>query len=228
MYIILSQHSRKVLHTPVDDGSKDTMAALTLTPEFAVATMNGQYGNWLLGIEFCRDSDGTYHAVRRPVRQETFVGYGLTSDAAAVAVAITRISHDGDMTEWRSTSGRPPEWDNLAPCVKPLTPPFLSLPSDEHGDTWGDPVDIKSKITDHFSIGDDREISAAEAATCLANYKRSVRRSSILTTLSSLDDGTGNLGVIVDLALSEDPDVTVDEVREFAVIVCASRVSDPK
>ena len=180
--------------------------------------MNGRDGHWLLGIEFCRDSDGTYHAVRRPIRQEMFVGYGLTSEtAAAVAVAITRISHDGEMTEWRSTAGRAPDFDNLAPCARPLNPPFLNLPSDEHGDTWGDPVDIKSNITDRFSIGSDREISAAESATYLANYKRSVRRSSILTTLSSLDDGTGNLGVIVDLALSEDPDVTVDEVREFAL-----------
>lgn len=39
------------------------------------------------------------------------------------------------------------------------------------------------------------------------------RTTEIISALSSLDDGTGTLGIIVRQALVDDPGVTVEEVR---------------
>lgn len=46
------------------------------------------------------------------------------------------------------------------------------------------------------------------------------RRSALLAELAHLDDGTGDLGVIVDRAIADDPNVTAADVRE---IVLAAR-----
>lgn len=43
------------------------------------------------------------------------------------------------------------------------------------------------------------------------------RRASLLAALSTFDDGSGTLGIIVDHALAEDPAVTVEAVREIVI-----------
>jgi hypothetical protein len=43
------------------------------------------------------------------------------------------------------------------------------------------------------------------------------RRSDILVALASHDDGSGTLGIIVDQALADDPDVSIQDVREIVI-----------
>jgi hypothetical protein len=43
------------------------------------------------------------------------------------------------------------------------------------------------------------------------------RRNDLLSALSDLDDGTGTLGIIVDQALADDPNVSEDTVRAIVV-----------
>ncbi len=59
------------------------------------------------------------------------------------------------------------------------------------------------------------------------------RRSDILTSLSDLDDGTGDLGIIVDQAIAYAPTISDSEVRDYVLDAqadareCASCGSKP-
>lgn len=52
-----------------------------------------------------------------------------------------------------------------------------------------------------------------------------LRRESLLCALRSLDDGTGTTAIIVDQALSDDPEVTVEAVREIVSEAMADAVA---
>jgi hypothetical protein len=63
---------------------------------------------------------------------------------------------------------------------------------------------------------EDRSAIAFARAKC-ERLVAAARRSDMLSFLRSLDDGTGDLGIIIDQALADDPAVTIAAVREIVL-----------
>ena len=136
----------------------------------AATTQCGQYGLYTLGIEYIEEGQ-ICRAVRRPIPQrDVFIGYGLHEDGDVSAVL--RTSHDGPMSEWRwsdGAGGHVPA-SELRPGRAPLSPPYMHLPDEEHGYSWGEPVDIPSTKPPHYSWR-GREVDEAVALAAIAAYE---------------------------------------------------------
>lgn len=88
----------------------------------------------------------------------------------------------------------------------------LSAAADDYADEHGlEGWDLEPRWGD-----DNRE-------TILLTVPAHARRVEILSALRKHDHGDGCLGIIVDQALADDPDVTIDEVR--AIVVQAERAA---
>lgn len=133
--------------------------------KIATATMYGRNGTYETGIEYATDAEHVHHRVRRPLPTRTVLGYGLVG---GVGLVVTRCAHDGAMSEWRSSGWG--DHTKLRVVERPLNPPYIgTLPNEEHGAVWGDPIDVPSAEPDRILIG-DREVSEAEAQAAIAAY----------------------------------------------------------
>lgn len=120
-----------------------------------------------MGAEYHIDAEHVVHFVHRPVRREVFIGYGIFG-CADHGLAIMRVSHDGPMTPWRYVSRA---YDRTAvPEPTDTTPTgYLNLPGEEHGWTWGDPIDVPSTEPVRYTVT-GREIAEAEAQEALDRF----------------------------------------------------------
>jgi hypothetical protein len=127
----------------------------------AWTTEYGQYGSYEIGQEYVI-RDGLHHLVLRPIRATEFMGYAI--DAQGVGSAVTKVSHDGPLSSWRYRNV-----DGERIITPPSHPPCLSLPDEEHGHRWGDPVIVLSaEPARWYHAG--MEISADAAAAGLDVY----------------------------------------------------------
>ena len=140
------------------------MTTNQMTTTTCLATEYGAYGPYQVGIEYTVDADLVHHAVRRPVARRYAIGYGLTPDG--VGQAIERISHDGVMSEWRI---RRTGAARLEVVERISNPPLLSLPDEEHGNVWGDAVDVVTDEPVRY-IWCGREIGEDEARRAIAAF----------------------------------------------------------
>lgn len=117
----------------------------TTKTTIATATLFGSDGPYLVGYEYTEDADRVLHAVLRPESREVHLGFALQADGAGTSV--TRITHDGPMTAWRSFRGEVPRpcagWERDANASQ-RSEVARRLPDEEHGWTWGDPIEIPS------------------------------------------------------------------------------------
>lgn len=139
------------------------MSQNNITTTICTATEYGSDGPYQIGIEYTVGDDRVHHVIRRPIVQQTFVGYGLTPDG--VGQAIERVSHDGAMSEWRYCRA-----GGVAEVTEqPSNPPLLNLPDEEHGHVWGEPIDItSSESVRYFWCG--REVPEDEAIEASLAY----------------------------------------------------------
>ena len=136
-----------------------------VAPRFTFSTLHGAHGAWEAGAEYLVDAEYIVHYVRRPMRVEAFVGYGLFD---GVGKAILRVSHDGAMSQWRVRS---PAYTGAIRVADHLPPGYLNLnlPDEEHGWTWGDDIDVPSDEPVRWTVG-GREISEGAMHAALAAY----------------------------------------------------------
>ncbi len=135
----------------------------TSTTKYALATECGSSGTYRIGVEYQVDTDGTHRLIRRPRLESVFLAYAIQPDG--VQTTVTSFG-DGPVSEWRMEhiDGR------IEVIDRPLAPPYLGLlPDEEHGATWGDPIDIAPSAPRLF-LGACREISEDEAMAAIATY----------------------------------------------------------
>lgn len=137
--------------------------------KFALSTCHSPDGAYEVGAEYCIDGDRVVHFVHRAVLQEIFVGYGLVNDADH-GIAILRVSHDGPMTPWRYVHHAYDRTISPVPIVRlPRECGYLNLPDEDHGWTWGDPIEVPSAEPVRYTAG-GREITADAAQAALDAY----------------------------------------------------------
>jgi hypothetical protein len=143
---------------PAEESIMDTQTQTT--------TEHGTNGTYRTGIEYTVDAQHVHHEVRRPIERRIFLGYG--ADTGDVGLAIIMIDHRGPLTEWRSSGWG--DHSQMRPVLRPMSPPYLNLPDEEHGCVWGDPIDVPSTEPARFLFR-DREITAQEAEALLCAYR---------------------------------------------------------
>jgi hypothetical protein len=157
-----------------------------IVSQFAFATEYGANGPYSVGIEYTVGSDSVHREIRRPLRRERFIGYGLID---GVGQAVMAVSHDGAMSAWRvrllSSECRVVEQPHG-------NPPYLNLPDEEHGNRWGGALEIPSKEPTRYTVaGQDIEVSAAKGALTSYNKTHQVVAPASAAAIA-LDPGDGN------------------------------------
>lgn len=146
----------------------------TMITTMTTATMNSSDGPYHLGIEYLIDADRVCHAILRPQRTERFLGYGREIGAVN-ANAITVISHDGEPSEWRIVDRD----GTTSVARKPEIPPYLGLPDEEHGYSWGNPIALPSSEPARYYFS-GREVTESEALSALSGTLAPLSGSALL------------------------------------------------
>jgi len=137
-----------------------------LDSQFCYATEHGANGPYLVGIEYAV-VDGVHHVIRRPVRRRRWVAYAVID---GVETTVSAWSHVGAMSEWRCA-----DHDGTARVVvdPPMSSGCLNLPDEEHGNTWGDPIDVPSTESIRY-MGGGGDLDEATVRAGIAAYVASV------------------------------------------------------
>lgn len=153
------------------------METQTTATQTAATVQYGDGTHYEYGVEYAVDADRIHHVVRRPLRWECFLGYGYPAGAEATGGnrrPIVRIGHDGPMTEWRyrGASRSRPLSGPYEVIERPTNAPMIpTLPDEEHGAVWGDPIDIDiaSREPVRYRLG-PVEVTETEAREAMARY----------------------------------------------------------
>lgn len=96
-------------------------------------TEHGENGPYRIGLEVAVTPDGVHHLVLRPRIREVFSGYEIIPNGSTSATG--RIELEGSH-EWRFE-----QYGLICAYPTPAHPPFIgTLPDEEHGHAWGDPI----------------------------------------------------------------------------------------